>query len=141
MTIWVVRVGDDLHVRSWKGDDGAWFRATQVRHEGHIKASGVGKDVTFMAQDDADINDQIDAAYRTKYRRHGGRYVDPVVGPTARATPTKLVPRQYSSAAGWSSPIGGLAEHRPALREPGLEYHLADWASLGPPHPDYALVR
>jgi hypothetical protein len=26
VTIWVVRVGDDLYVRSWKGDDGAWFR-------------------------------------------------------------------------------------------------------------------
>ena len=99
VTIWVVRVGDDLYVRSWKGDDGAWFRATQVRHEGHIKAGGVGKDVTFMAQADADINDQIDAAYRTKYRRHGGRYVDPMVAPTARATTIKLVPRQYSSGS------------------------------------------
>ena len=29
VTIWVVRVVDDLYVRSWKGDDGAWFRATQ----------------------------------------------------------------------------------------------------------------
>jgi len=29
MKIWVVRVGNDLYVRSWKGDCGAWFRATQ----------------------------------------------------------------------------------------------------------------
>ena len=93
VTIWVVRVGDDLYVRSWKGNDGVWFRATQARHEGHIKAGGVGKDVTFVAQADADINHQIDAAYRTKYRRHGGRYVDPMVAPTARATTIKLVPR------------------------------------------------
>jgi hypothetical protein len=93
VTIWVVRVGDDLYVRSWKGNDGAWFRATQARYEGHINAGGVGKDVTFLAQADADINKQIDAAYRTKYRRHGGRYVDPMVAPTARATTIKLVPR------------------------------------------------
>ncbi len=93
VTIWVVRVGDDLYVRSWKGDGGAWFRATQEHHEGHITAGGVGKDVTFVAQADADINHQIDAAYRTKYRRHGGRYVDPMVAPTARATTIKLVPR------------------------------------------------
>jgi hypothetical protein len=93
VTIWVVRVGNDLYVRSWKGDDGAWFRATRVRHEGHIKAGSVGKDVTFVAEAEADINDQIDAAYRTKYRRHGGRYVDPMVAPTARATTIKLVPR------------------------------------------------
>jgi hypothetical protein len=75
------RVGDDLYVRSWKGDGGAWFRAAQGRHEGHINVGGVGKDVTFVAQADADINQQIDAAYRTKYRRHGGRYVDPMVAP------------------------------------------------------------
>ena len=93
VTIWVVRVGDDLYVRSWKSNDGAWFRATQERHEGHIKAGGVGKDVTFVAQADADINHQIAAAYRTKYRRHGGRYVDPMVASTARVTTIKLVPR------------------------------------------------
>ena len=61
VTIWVVRHGDDLYVRSVNGRTAAWFRNTQVRHEGHIKASGVDKDVTFV---DAalDINDQIDAA-------------------------------------------------------------------------------
>jgi hypothetical protein len=97
VTIWVVRVGDDLYVRSWKGEAGAWFRATQVRHTGHIEAGGIGKDVTFVAETDDDINDRIDAAYRTKYRRHGGRYVDPMVAHTARATTIKLVPRSRSS--------------------------------------------
>lgn len=93
VTIWVVRVDDDLYVRSWKGDDGTWFRATKARHEGHVKAGGVDKDVAFVTEAEDDINDQIDAAYRTKYRRHGGRYVDPMVAPTARATTIKLVPR------------------------------------------------
>jgi len=80
----VVRVGDDLYVRSWKGLAGAWFRATQVRQESHIKAGGVGKNVTFVAEADRGINDQIDAAYRSKYRRHGGRYVDPMVASRSR---------------------------------------------------------
>ena len=93
VTIWVVRVGDDLYVRSWKGDGGAWFRATQARHQGHINAGGVGKDVAFVGEADRDINDRIDAAYQSKYRRHGGRYVDPMVALTARATTIKLVPR------------------------------------------------
>src|SRR5262245_40867154 len=74
VTIWVVRVGDDLYVRSWKGRTGAWFRATQVRHEGHIEAGGVGEDVDFADEPDGSLNDQVDAAYRIKYRRHGGRY-------------------------------------------------------------------
>ena len=34
VTIWVVRHGDDLYVRSCKGSGAAWFRGTQVRHEG-----------------------------------------------------------------------------------------------------------
>ena len=97
VTIWVVRVGDDLYVRSWKGDGGAWFRATRARHAGHITAAGVGKDVAFVDATDDDINDQIDAAYRTKYRRHGGRYVDPMVAPAARATTIRLVPRSTAA--------------------------------------------
>ena len=97
VTIWVVRVGDDLYVRSWKGRDGAWFRGTQVRHEGHIEAGGVGKDVTFVAEADNDVNDRIDAGYRTKYRRHGERYVDPMVDPTARATTIRLLPRSTTA--------------------------------------------
>jgi hypothetical protein len=97
VTIWVVRVGDDLYVRSWKGRTGAWFRASQVRHEGHIQAGGVDKDVTFVREADDDINDHIDAAYRRKYRRYGGRYVDPMVARAARAATIKLVPRSRSS--------------------------------------------
>jgi hypothetical protein len=67
VTIWVVRVDDDLYVRSWKGHNGAWFRGTQVRHQGHIAAGGVEKDVAFVMESDNDINDRIDVAYRTKY--------------------------------------------------------------------------
>src|SRR5439155_23972695 len=93
VTIWVVRHGDDLYVRSWHGRTAAWFRGTQVRHEGHIRAAGVQKDVTFVDETDPGIKDELDAAYRTKYRRYGARYVDPMVAPEARAATIKLVPR------------------------------------------------
>jgi hypothetical protein len=43
------------------GRAGGWFPGTQVRHEGHVRAGGVDKDVTF-ADADPDLNDQIDAA-------------------------------------------------------------------------------
>ena len=49
--------------------------------------------VGFAAETDDGVNGRIDAAYRTKYRRHGGRYVDPMVAAMARATTIKLVPR------------------------------------------------
>jgi hypothetical protein len=91
-TIWVVRVGDDLYVRSMYGRAGGGFPGTQVRHQGHIRAGGVDKDVTF-ADADPDLNDQIDAAYRDKYRRYGERIIGGVVNPEARAATIKLMPR------------------------------------------------
>ena len=91
-TIWVVRVGDDLYVRSMYGRAGGWFPATQVRHQGHIQAGGVDKDVTFT-EADPDLNDQVDAAYRDKYRRYGERIIGGVVNPETRAATIKLVPR------------------------------------------------
>lgn len=89
--IWVVRVGDDLYVRCVNGREGAWFRAAQERHEGRIKAGGVEKPVTFVEESNHDINDQIDAAYRTKYS-HYPQWVPPIVTAEARLTTLKLVP-------------------------------------------------
>jgi len=74
--------------------------ATVIRQEAgsvNIQAGGVDKDVTFVVEPDADINDQIDAAYRTKYRRHGALWVNPMVAAEARAATIKLVPRSRSS--------------------------------------------
>ena len=99
VTIWVVRHGDDLYVRSGYGRTSSWFRGTQDRHEGHIRAGGVDRDVTFVDVD-PDINDQIDAAYRTKYHRYTARFVIPMVSPEARAATIKLVPRSTSCATG-----------------------------------------
>ena len=48
VTVWDVRHGDDLYVLSVSGRTVAWFRGTQARHEGHIRAGGVDKDVTFV---------------------------------------------------------------------------------------------
>ena len=96
VTIWVIRYGDDLYVRSVNGRTAAWFRGTQVRHEGHIQAGGVDKDVTFVDAD-PDLNDQIDAAYRTKYRRYAASIIRSIVSPEARSTTIKLVPRSTSS--------------------------------------------
>ena len=93
-TIWVVRVGDDLYVRSMYGRGGGWFPGTQARHQGNIRAGGVDKDVTFADADaDADLNDEIDAAYRDKNRRYGPNIIGGVVNAEARAATIKLIPR------------------------------------------------
>ncbi|TMM01922.1 MAG: DUF2255 family protein [Actinobacteria bacterium] len=92
VTIWVVRLGDDLYVRSVNGRASHWFRGTEDRHEGQIRAGGVDKDVLFVETGD-DVNDEIEAAYRTKYGHYGASYVDPMFTPEARAATLELVPR------------------------------------------------
>jgi len=97
VTIWVVRLGDDLYVRSVNGRTSAWFRGAQDRHEGHIRAGGVEKDVAFVEETDPGINDQIDTAYRTKYRRYAASIIRSIVSPEAQSATIKLVPRSTSS--------------------------------------------
>jgi hypothetical protein len=91
VTIWVVRHGDDLYVRSVNGRTSSWFRGAEDRHQAHIQAGGVDKDVLLVEADD--INDEIDAAYRTKYQRYAASIIDSVVSPQARAATLRLVPR------------------------------------------------
>ena len=92
VTVWVVRHGDDLYVRSVRGRTGHWFRGTQERNEGRIRAGGVQQDVTFVDADHG-TDDEVDAAYRAKYRRYAGNILNSVLTPEARSTTTKLVPR------------------------------------------------
>src|SRR5713226_10153253 len=68
VTVWVVCHGDDLYVRSVNGRTSSWFRGAQSRHEAHIHAGGVEKDVRLV--ETRDMTDEIDAAYRTKYHRY-----------------------------------------------------------------------
>ena len=91
VTIWVVRHGNDLYVRSVNGRTATWFRGAQDRHEARIHAGDVEKDVLLV--ETGDVNDEIDAAYRTKYHRYAARIVDTVVTQEARAATLKLVPR------------------------------------------------
>jgi hypothetical protein len=91
VTIWVVRHGDDIYVRSVNGRTSSWFRGVQVRHQGHIRAGGADKDVSFVETDD--VSDALDSAYRAKYHRYAESIVDPITSPAAQAATLKLVPR------------------------------------------------
>ena len=92
VTIWVVRHGDDLYVRSVNGRTASWFRGAQARHEGHIRADSVDRDVLLVESDD--INDEIDAVYRTKYRRYAASIISHIVSPEARSATINLLPRK-----------------------------------------------
>jgi hypothetical protein len=92
VTIWVVRSGDDLFIRSVRGARGAWFRAVQATYEGRTSGGGLAKDVRFEKAGPS-VNDQVDAAYRSKYRRYAGRILNSCLTPEARSTTLRILPR------------------------------------------------
>jgi hypothetical protein len=91
VTMWVVRDGDDLYVRSVNGRGSSWFRGAQARHEGRIRADSVEKDVSLIDTDE--VNDEVDAAYEAKYGRRYPTIVPSILAPKARAATLRLVPR------------------------------------------------
>ncbi len=88
--VWVVRHGDDVYVRSVKGQEGAWFRGVQASSAGHIWAGDLDADVQFEDADH-DLDDEIDEEYRRKYGRSSAA-VDHITNPSARSTTIRLVP-------------------------------------------------
>jgi hypothetical protein len=93
VTIWVVRHGNDLYVRSFKGTHGKWYRGTRASHQGHIHSGSVDKDVTFVDETDSRTITAIDEAYKAKYRHYQQQIVDPMLAAPARQTTMRLVPR------------------------------------------------
>lgn len=94
VTMWVVRDGEDVYVRSVKGAQGPWFRGTRSRLEGRIRAGGVDKDVAFVdVGDGGETTPRLDAAYRAKYGRYPADIFGSVVTPQAQAATIRLVPR------------------------------------------------
>lgn len=92
VTIWAVRVGDDVFVRSAYGRDNGWFRRALADPRGRVRAGGVEKEVTFD-EPASDVHAAIDAAYHAKYDRYGPGIVGTVVGAQGAAATFRLVPR------------------------------------------------
>jgi len=92
VTIWVVRSGDDLYVRSAYGHQNGWFKRALSSREGRITAGGVERDVAFE-EPGAAVDAAVDAAYHTKYDRYGPTIVGTVVSPEAARSTLRIVPR------------------------------------------------
>jgi len=92
VTIWVVRVGDEIYIRSAYGSDNPWFVRATTSGTGRIRAGGVQKNVTFAAAA-PEAHAAIDAAYHAKYDRYGPGIVNTVVGPDVVAVTLRLVPQ------------------------------------------------
>jgi hypothetical protein len=98
ITIWTVRAGDHLYVRSAYGAGNPWFRRATASGSGRIRAGGIERDVTFTPASELDPATQaaVDAAYHAKYDRYGPQIVGTVTGPAAAPVTLRLVPQEAS---------------------------------------------
>lgn len=92
VTIWAVRAGDDIYVRSAHGYDNPWFQRALRSGAGRIRAGGVEHDVRFEAPG-PEVAGEVSAAYHAKYDRYGRAMVGTVVSPEAVRSTLRLVPR------------------------------------------------
>ena len=93
VTIWMVRVGDAIYVRSVNGRGSGWFRGILDQHAGRISAGGVTKDVTFVEIPATDpINHAIDEQYKNMYAQYP-QYWAPMVIPLSQASTLRLEAR------------------------------------------------
>jgi len=92
VTVWVVRVGEDVYVRSGWGRENGWFRRALRRRLGRVRVAGIERDIAFE-DPDASATEAIDAAYHVKYDRFGERHVSPVVSAEAADATFRLAPR------------------------------------------------
>lgn len=93
VTIWVVRVDDEIYVRAAFGPANGWFRRALASGRGRLRADGVHRDVTFESAA-ADVREDVAAAYQEKYEQHGPLIVGSVAGLGADLTAIRLVPRE-----------------------------------------------
>jgi len=95
VTIWTVRVGDHLYIRSAYGASNPWFLRATASGSGRIRAGGIERDVTFSSVSELDTGTQaaVDAAYHAKYDRYGPQIVGTVTGTHAAPVTLRLVPQ------------------------------------------------
>jgi hypothetical protein len=82
VTIWAIRLGDDIYIRSARGYENPWFQRALRSGQGRIRCRGAERDVTFAAPTD-DVGEAVTAAYHAKYDRYGPQIVGSVVSPDA----------------------------------------------------------
>jgi hypothetical protein len=92
--IWVVRVGDAVYVRSYRGEAGAWYRHARADGTGRVRVSGIEHAVEFELAADPATAEAVDAAYTRKYASYGQSYLKPMLAQAAQAATLQLTPHQ-----------------------------------------------
>jgi hypothetical protein len=91
VTIWFVRLGDELYVRSAYGYANPWFQRALASGVGRIRVGGLERDVTFEVPDPV-LATGLREAYHAKYDRYPPSMVGTVVSLEAARSTLRLVP-------------------------------------------------
>jgi hypothetical protein len=92
ITIWIVRLGDELYVRSAYGPENGWYRRAVASGLGRIRAGGQEREVAFETPDGS-VAEPLHAAYHAKYDRYGPAIVGTVVSAQSAGATLRVVPR------------------------------------------------
>src|SRR5579863_5087713 len=76
VTIWGVRSGPGIYIRSAYGPQNGWFRRAAESGSGRIQAGRIERDVAFERLDSGNpVHGDIDVAYHAKYDSYGPKIV------------------------------------------------------------------
>ncbi|AGZ41010.1 DUF2255 family protein [Actinoplanes friuliensis] len=89
-TIWIVRDGDRVFIRSTNGRTADWFRGATATGTGQIISGGRATDVVFTEAAEANLP-AVDSAYRRKYSQYAS-IVDHLVQEGPRSATLQLQP-------------------------------------------------
>ena len=107
-TIWVLRVGDNLYVRSYHGRHAAGSAAPCS--EARAGSALAALNVTSASWNHDQVQLDADRANQTRYAPSGDTYVKPMVGADATAATFRLVPADPATTR---SPRLLLSRHQP----------------------------
>jgi hypothetical protein len=86
LPIWAVVVDDEVYVRSYHGERGAWYR--RALREERMKLEGI--DVRVEPVHDSELNERISDAFRAKYGGRSPASTEAMVSPEVVATTLRL---------------------------------------------------
>jgi len=90
--IWVVRVGDQVYVRTWHRRETGWFGHVLGSRRARIRVPGLEADVAVadVGEGTARLRADIDTAYRRKYGSYGSSSVEAMVSEAAAVATLQL---------------------------------------------------
>jgi hypothetical protein len=88
--IWVVVVEGDAYVRSYLGDQGAWYRRAAADGEAAIGIDDRTIEVGLEPVGGEDVNRQVSDAYRAKYAERSPSATESMVTPEVIGTTLRL---------------------------------------------------